>query len=334
MALSRVANALRHPSIIPNYLKQRRRLWAIRFRQRGNGGVFAIHFARGSGFFAHVTWCAYILSYCHDRRLIPHITSGNPKYIDPERGPDFLAYFFEIPGQEVARARAIESATIRKIEEIGLPTSCIADLTLERAAMLVARYMPIRAEILEEVDRFAAEHFVSGSVLGVHYRGTDKYQEAPPVARERCRDAIRAYLSEHPEVERIFAASDEASFIRFIEEEFRSLPVVSCDDRRSESDVPLHHLDLGRGNYDKGRQALVNCLLLARCDALIRTASSLSAWASVFNPKLPVVLLNQPYARNLWFPENRVVRRATLLNGAELAQNGAELARDVARSRT
>lgn len=320
MPLRRIANVLRHPSIIPNYLRQRRKLWTIRFRQRGNDGVFAIHFARGSGFFAHVTWCTYILSYCHDRGLIPHITSGNPKYTDPERGPDFIAYFFEIPGQARARARPIESATIRKIEEIGLPTYCIAGLTLERASMLRARYMPIRAEIVDEVERFAGEHFVPGRVLGVHYRGTDKQAEAPPVSRERCRDAIRAYLAQHPEVERIFAASDEASFIRFIEEEFPSLPVVSCDDRRSEGDVAIHHTDMGHGNYDKGRQALVNCLLLSRCDALIRTASSLSGWASVFNPKLPVYMLNQPYPQNLWFPDSRVVRGATLLNGTEDAK--------------
>jgi hypothetical protein len=112
-------------------------------------------------------------------------------------------------------------------------------------------------------------------------------------------------------------ASDEASFIGFIEDEFSSMPVVSCDDRRSDSGVALHHMDLGRGNYDKGRQALVNCLLLSRCDALIRTASSLSGWASIFNLKMPVYMLNQPYPRNLWFPDSRVVRRATLLNATE-----------------
>jgi hypothetical protein len=46
---------------------------------------------------------------------------------------------------------------------------------------------------------------------------------------------------------------------------------------------------------------------------LLRTSSSLSGWASVFNLRLPVLMLNQPYPKNLWFPERCVVPRATLL---------------------
>jgi Nodulation protein Z (NodZ) len=310
MRLGRVANALRHPIIISRYLRQRRKLLAIRYRQRRNRGVFSVNFVRGGGFFAHLTWCVYALSYCHDRGLIPHLTSDNPLYTDRERGPDFLAYFFDGPGRDLARAQ-IESANVRRIDELGLPTYCIAQMTLERAAMLVGRYMRIRQEIVGEVDRFVQRHFSSRPVLGAQFRGTDKGREAPPVSREQCGEAVRRFLGEHPEVDRIFVASDEASFIRFIESEFPSMCVCSCDDQRSEGgSVAVHRMAFEGGNYEKGRQALVNCLLLSRCDVLIRTASSLSGWASVFNLQLPVVMLNRPYPKFLWFPDRCVVPRA------------------------
>jgi hypothetical protein len=311
MRLGRIANVLRHPAIVPNYLRQRRKLLAIRFAQRRNRGVFAVNFVRSGGFFAHLTWCVYVLSYCHDRGLVPHLTSNDPHYTDPRRGPDFHAYFFDHPRIDLA-ARRIESTNVNRIDELGLPTYCIAGMTLERAGMLVERYMPIRPEIVGEVDRFVEDHFASGPVLGVHYRGTDKSKEAPRVSREHCAAAIRRYLGEHPELRRIFVASDEASFIPFVESEFPGLSVCSCDDQRSEGGVAVHRMAFSGSNYEKGRQALVNCLLLARCDVLIRTASSLSGWASVFNPRMPVVMLNRPYPKNLWFPDRCVVPRAVL----------------------
>jgi hypothetical protein len=313
MPLGRVINALRHPIVIRRYLSNRRRLLRLRYRQRGNRGIFSVNFRRGGGFFAHMTWCMYVMSYCHDRHLIPHVTSDSPLYTDRERGADFLAYFFDRPERDLIDARVIERANVERVQELGLPTYCIAQMTLERAAMLVRRYMPIRQEIADEVDRFAERHFAPGSVLGVHFRGTDKRTEAPPVSRAECSAAIRRYLSEHPGLDRIFVASDEASFIGFIEGEFPSIPVCSCDDRRSDGDVAVHRLGFAGGNYEKGRQALVNCLLLSRCDLLIRTASSLSGWASVFNPRLPVVMLNQPHPQCLWFPDRCVVPRATLV---------------------
>jgi hypothetical protein len=52
----------------------------------------------------------------------------------------------------------------------------------------------------------------------------------------------------------------------------------------------------------------VNALLLSRCTALIRTASRLSAWSSVFNPQLPVVMLNRPHDGMVWFPEREILK--------------------------
>jgi len=45
--------------------------------------------------------------------------------------------------------------------------------------------------------------------------------------------------------------------------------------------------------YAKGKEALLDALVLARGSYLFRTASNLSAAALLFNPELHFVLLNQ-----------------------------------------
>lgn len=314
MQLERIRNALRDPIVIRRYLVQRRKLLRLRFRQRHNKGIFSVNLGRRSGFFATLSGCTWIYSYCDDRHLIPHVTSTNSFYVDPARGPDFLGYFFENPDQHRIDASVVARASIQKIQELGLPTRCFSQMTLERAAMLVRKYMHVRREIVDEVDRFASAQFEREPVLGVHFRGTDKHKEAPPVSSEQCVRVIRRFLNDHPEVHRIFVASDMAPFISTMREEFRSSRLSFCDDQRSDGKVAVHHPEFGGDNYKKGREALVNCLLLARCSTLIRCSSTMSGWASIFNPHLPVILLNQPYTEALWFPDRLVIQRATMAN--------------------
>jgi hypothetical protein len=79
------------------------------------------------------------------------------------------------------------------------------------------------------------------------------------------------------------------------------VPVYCHDDHyRSAGGNPVH-IALGNG-YDKGEDALINALLLSKCATVIRTTSFLSAWASIFNPTLRVVLLNKPYVNRICYP--------------------------------
>jgi hypothetical protein len=103
-------------------------------------------------------------------------------------------------------------------------------------------------------------------------------------------------------------SSDEESFVDFIEKEFRDrLAVVYHDDHeRSTSQIAVHRSKSG-DPFRKGEEAVVNCLLLSKCSALIKTASFLSGWSKLFNPDLPVQLLNPPFERQLWFPDREFV---------------------------
>jgi Nodulation protein Z (NodZ) len=308
--LRRLRNVVRDPTILPRYLRARRKLLRLRYRERHNHGVISVEMYSTNGMFAQLTWCLYIFAYCDERRLIPHVILTSPNYVNPGVGPDWFQYFFEQYQGAFVRENVVTTVRTRTPHDLGLPTRCFADMTIERAARLARQYLIVRPEITAAVHAFAAAHF-TGRVLGVHYRGTDKEKsEAPRVPYDEVSRAVRAHLECAPDVGCLFVASDEAAFLDHIRRERVGVPICCCDDLRSSSAMAIHRPTFPGDPYRKGREALVNALLLARCDHLIRTTSTLSAWASIFNPGLPVTLLNEPYAQACWFPEREIVKRA------------------------
>jgi hypothetical protein len=256
------------------------------------------------GFFAQLNWCLEVAFFCEQHKLVPLFNAVSPQYRDPGRSRNWLTYFFDV-------------------EPAGKPDFVIRDLrqlnfdgrreipTIERGAALRAKYLPVRPEITQKVQSFVAANMAGRNVLGVHFRGTDKTLEAPRVEREVIQQTIGRFLQKNLSIDCLFVASDEASFIPYIRDAFPALPVVSHDDMfRSTTMQNFYQQDLGEGNYRKGEEALINCLLLSSCSALIRTTSFLSAWASIFNPALPIVLLNAPYAKSLWYPEKLLIPRS------------------------
>lgn len=136
--------------------------------------------------------------------------------------------------------------------------------------------------IIDKVDSFVL-HYFHRKMIGVHYRGTDKISEAP-------RTEYSAVLNRMNEFKDgiFFIASDEDSFIKSAVQTFGSR-VVFCNHKRSQDSAPIHlHPDNFSGEQI-GEEALIDCLLLSRCQILIRTASNLSIASGFFNPQIRVI---------------------------------------------
>jgi hypothetical protein len=180
-------------------------------------------------------------------------------------------------------------------------------------ARILNKYLRIKPHIQSIVDRFWRVHNINGLVVGVHFRGTDKVTEAPRVSWPHILSVVQKCLQKYDSAEAVFVASDEQGFIDFIKSSAINVPIYSHDDYyRSHDGRPIHTTEEGGGcrrGYKKGEDALVNALLLAKCGVLIRTTSFLSAWASLFNPELKVILLNKPYADQTWYPESEIMKR-------------------------
>jgi hypothetical protein len=255
----------------------------------------------GVGFFAHLSWCTAVLDYCDQRKLTAQLSATSPQYRDRLRPANWLSYFFE-----VVNATPHVDFRIAQFAELCMPERYRQRETIERTHELVNRHLPLKEEIRSKLERLSDEHFRSRKVLGVHFRGTDKALEAVRVDWEAVRETISNYLRENSGVDAVFVATDEPAFVDFIHQSFPRVPLLPSYSGLASA----HHVDLGSENYRKGEEALLDCLMLSHCSALIRTTSFLSAWASIFNPRLPIVLLNRPYSDKLWFPESALIPRS------------------------
>ena len=143
-------------------------------------------------------------------------------------------------------------------------------------------------------------------MLGVHYRGTDKVSEAPYVSYDMVEKNIKFYLDKFPNTDAIFTSSDDNNFISYIKNSSIECPIIYRDDSyRSNNNIPIHYTN--QNKYDINRDAIINCLILSRCNALMKTASILSAWSILFNPNLPLIMLNEPVDECKWFPEKMLI---------------------------
>ena len=89
-------------------------------------------------------------------------------------------------------------------------------LTIDQAGGLIRKYLEVKEDVVAEVEEFRGRHFGAGSVLGVHYRGTDKVVESPPVPYARVKRNIEHYLERYPETSGVFVATDDARFLEYM----------------------------------------------------------------------------------------------------------------------
>jgi hypothetical protein len=295
-------------------LRPLRRLYnRLRLMQRS--GVLAVDIrANNVGFFAQLNWSLYILAHCEQYQLIPQIRYTGPLYGDILHHDWFHDFFQENQTAPLAAqpwAPPKRTFRIVNILETDFATRYSPAMTIEEAHRLFTTHYRVKQDVQAYVDRFIATEFAPGGTIGLHYRGTDKQIEADPVDWPRCFRSVMKRVEAHPELKQIFISSDDPKFIDwFAHEATGTLSVLlHPDEERSHDGKPVHISRTGN-RYRKGFEALVNCLLLSRCTALMRSASCLSGWSSIFNPALPMTLLNEPYDHMLWFPDRELVKRS------------------------
>lgn len=138
---------------------------------------------------------------------------------------------------------------------------------------LVRQYLRPRAQIMAEVERFAAAHFGGGPLVAVHVRGSDKVEEVDGL------DAtLRAYfepldekLLAHPQT-RIFLLTDDER-VRALYGERYGARVLATPCTRATSNIGVHYLP-DRDPVRTGVEVMVDAYLAARCAAFIGLAYS------------------------------------------------------------
>ncbi len=246
----------------------------------------------GGGMFFNVVNVLSFLRHCEKNHLssfeVDFGTDG--LYYESDLGPNWWNYFFEPVNQSGLGAKLSKprKMTQRHIAYFNYDGEYY--LPRKKAHELIQKYIRVRPEIAQEIDSFEKEYFEGVYVIGIHYRGTDKSVEAPEVAYSEVRTEVDKALISHPQA-KIFVATDTQPFFEYMERIYPGR-VLSADAERSADGKPLHYGREG-STYQRGKEAIIDALLLSRCELLIRTSSTQSLCSTYFSPDLPVIELSQ-----------------------------------------
>jgi hypothetical protein len=168
---------------------------------------------------------------------------------------------------------------------------------------LFFEYFDISPEILYTVALY--EKKLIGKTLGIHFRGTDKIKsdEADYISKDMVINNIFNYLKSNTTYTTILIISDESEFIDKMLDIFsnKDYNIVCTNAKKSfDSNYPIHYQ--ANCNIEFAKEAMVDSLILSKCDYVIKTSSCLSDWIKIWNPTIEVYNLNK-FNYN-WFPQS------------------------------
>lgn len=219
---------------------------------------------------------------------------GGNIYVDPRLGNNWWNYFFE-PIKMGNKTASIKKFTKKK-DLLGLfSRGCHSPR--EKSYELIKKYVILKPRIRNEVKRIIARDFADYYVIGIHHRGTDKKLETRVVAYEKTvftlNWIIQCGLTDEQRANlKLFIATDDQKFIDYMSSLYPD-QLIYNDFARSNDDTPVHYGHFHTSNYLKGKEALIDCLMLSKCNALIYPGSStLSIVATKMNPTMPTYPLS------------------------------------------
>ncbi len=207
-------------------------------------------------------------------------------YYDKNKGPNWWQYYFEpLEIGDIDKDRTFEFRDNGRYYE--------ENFSREQFYALIKKYVHIKPELQSKIEQFFQENLAGSYVIGVHYRGTDKVNEASRIKYETVKKAIDEQIhglkNKYGSNYKVFVATDEGGFLAYMENVFGDKIYAQTIDRSTDG-KPIHSNPKGTP-YESGEGALLDCILLSKASILIRTSSNLSRWSTYFNPDIPVIEL-------------------------------------------
>ena len=233
---------------------------------------------------------------------------GENQYFDPRSGDNVWEYFFEqvaprpyqigdatlggrpvrlllVPGEDARRHGILASRdAVCSYFEFGRYDETLHEIRTRvrlMGARLVRRWLRVKLRIRREAHALLSGWRAKAThLLGVHLRGTDKVTH-PKVPLSRFVGVIDAFLSAHPH-SLIVLATDDAKYHSYLKSRYGER-VVSASGGFATANVVR---DPSINPHAKGYSGLLDALLLAHSDFLIKATSSLAEFAIWHSPGL------------------------------------------------
>jgi hypothetical protein len=268
------------------------------------------------GLFGQVFYHAFhVLPYLYEKGIFPAWEICSTGYGAP---PNFVT----IPGA-LDISYAVPQGPFRRVS--------LSELRRRHAKIIgndwveLSRIWHAYFKIPDRIQQSADQMFPAGRVLGLHFRGNDKYtsDDTNPITQDQFLVLVREFLASAPPVDIIFAATDEFSFVQNLRAAV-DIPVLNL------GEVGFHKaLDQTTPPTEKADRAVLDCVLLSRCNCLIQTCSALSSFTKILNPEIEIYRTsasklftpNMPYFPVAYIPvlpvssaESRAILESTLVD--------------------
>jgi hypothetical protein len=144
------------------------------------------------------------------------------------------------------------------------------------------KYLIVQPHILDKVDKFANKNFI-GKVAAIHIRGTDSFYDKTrvhlPVGfyKELIAEKLQDYS-------KILICTDSLEIVEILKSSFGD-KIINYDSEKVTLEKYRHHLSYtSEDPYKIGEDVLIESLLMAKCDLLIKGYSNVSIFSLVENP--------------------------------------------------
>ena len=208
-------------------------------------------------------------------------------YYDKEYGENWWEYYFE--PIDIGKKTGIVKKFFN-YKMIAFTFYGEFGMSRERGNELIRKYIFLKPHIQKKIDDFYETNFQENYVIGVHYRGTDKCLEAGIVPYKNVYERLKPIIKNHNNY-KIFVATGDSYFLTYMHAYFPGR-IIAIKAIRSDEGIGVHFTEKNR-NYKKGEEAVIDCILLSKCDLLLKTSSNLSNCSIKFNPNIPVIELNK-----------------------------------------
>ena len=171
----------------------------------------------------------------------------------------------------------------------------------------IQQHIRIKKHILKTVDTFYTQHLKNHTSIGVHVRYAKKHAREAPFGHpslDEYKKAVNKLMKKYNKKAKIYLATDSYEVIKDFTKTYGK-KMIYLDTYRAEGTLDHnqaalkdneHYHELKAG-YRGGLGALMDCLLLSKCDYFIHITSNLAKTVSFFNPYIKSIFLplNAPY---------------------------------------
>ena len=238
------------------------------------------------------------IQICKEYKLSGHIFWGRRSlYFDPGLTGNAYEYFFQNACFDFSERRVLKGINL-PYPPSGDGYSPSADQNPRRyMKQLIDTFAAPRSDILDQVEILRQSQLPTQNVIGVHVRRTDVLTGSEERRTQPVSNFVRAvdgWLTQHSDG-LVFLATDDTSVVAEFQAHFGDR-LRYQDAVRSSDGKSIHgHYDggLNVSPYQKGREALVDALILSKTCFLIRCFSFLTNYTLCINPDLKFLDLDK-----------------------------------------